>query len=209
MTLGEEFTSMNSLELLKIQKIVQVLNYFALKSGGKINKMKALKLVYFSDRYHLRRFGRFVSDDTYFAMDYGPVPSLACDIAKNNRFLDKKYLLYANEYIKTCNRLEYKSMQKPDFDLLSDSDIEAMDYIWDRFGGLDQFQLADKTHYYPEWKKHEEALKTSSRKEMEIADFINDPNENIDKIFELSEEDKKCLLEQLDENRLIESFWAH
>ncbi len=34
------------------KKATQALNFFAIKCGGKIDKMKALKLIFFADRYH-------------------------------------------------------------------------------------------------------------------------------------------------------------
>ena len=53
-------------------------------------KMKALKLVYIADRYHLRKYGRLITNDTYFAMNYGPVPSGTKDIAEASEvFLDR------------------------------------------------------------------------------------------------------------------------
>ena len=34
------------------RKAVQALNFFSLKNGGKIEKMKAIKLLWLSDRVH-------------------------------------------------------------------------------------------------------------------------------------------------------------
>lgn len=47
------------------EKATQALNYLARENGGEINRMKALKLVYLADRYHLRTFGRPVVGDDY------------------------------------------------------------------------------------------------------------------------------------------------
>ena len=55
------------------RKATQALNFFARQGGGSINKMKALKLVYFADRSHLRRYGRPVVGDEYLAMNFSPV----------------------------------------------------------------------------------------------------------------------------------------
>src|ERR1700683_762715 len=46
-----------------VRKATQALNYFACLSASgapfaEINKMKALKLLFFADRYHLRKYGR-------------------------------------------------------------------------------------------------------------------------------------------------------
>lgn len=63
------------------KKATQALNFFALKEGGTINKMKALKLIYFAERYHLRKYGRPVTNDDYWAMGLGTVPSGSRDIS--------------------------------------------------------------------------------------------------------------------------------
>ena len=66
-----------------MRKSTQALNYFAHKAASgrppsrKLNKMKALKLLFFADRYHLRKYGRSVSDCVYFAMKHGPAASEA------------------------------------------------------------------------------------------------------------------------------------
>ena len=59
------------------KKATQALNFFALKKDGKINKMKAIKLIYLADRLHLRKYGRPIVGDIYWAMKLGPVGSRA------------------------------------------------------------------------------------------------------------------------------------
>jgi len=66
------------------RKTTQALNYFAIKAGGTINRMKAIKLVYLADRYHLRKYCRLITNDIYFAMDNGPVASGVKDIAEQS-----------------------------------------------------------------------------------------------------------------------------
>jgi hypothetical protein len=68
------------------KKATQAVNYFAQRSGGIINKMKAIKLIYFADRYHLRKYGRPITNDEYLAMDYGLVSSGVKDIAEMSGF---------------------------------------------------------------------------------------------------------------------------
>jgi uncharacterized phage-associated protein len=53
------------------EKCTQALNFFAQKAGGQINKMKALKLIFFADRYHVRKYGRLLTNDNYMAMEHG------------------------------------------------------------------------------------------------------------------------------------------
>ena len=71
---------MRKVNKLEFEKLVQGLNFFAFKNGGKINRMKAIKLLFFADRYHVRKYGRPVVWSTYFAMKNGPVSSEALNL---------------------------------------------------------------------------------------------------------------------------------
>ena len=57
------------------KKIIQALAYIAYQQADhKINSMKAYKLLWLADRYHLRQFGRTITGDTFFALPHGVVP---------------------------------------------------------------------------------------------------------------------------------------
>ena len=131
------------------KKATQALNYFATTSGGKINKMKALKLVFLVDRYHLRKYGRLVTNDNYLAMKHGPVPSITRDIVESNDYLDDAIKDYFQEYIEPVDRWTIASLNQPDTSVFSETDIEALNFVWRIFGHYDQFQLRDITHTYP------------------------------------------------------------
>ena len=61
---------------------------------------KALKLVFFADRYHLRQYGRPVTNDEYMAMEFGPVPSGCKDLAEMSDYLDTHERSYAERFLK-------------------------------------------------------------------------------------------------------------
>lgn len=190
------------------RKATQALNYFAVKEGGRINKMKALKLLYLADRYHLRKYGRLITNDIYFAMNFGPVPSSAKDIAKGSTFLGDMEKEYASRYLAVGVPHKLQSRMPPDNEIFSDSDIEALNFAWDKFGCLSPFQLAQITHQYPEWSRHKQALKMDSRVQMDISDFFEDPPAGIDKCFELNSEEKEARRQQLAEISHLESLWS-
>jgi uncharacterized phage-associated protein len=192
------------------RKATQALNQFALKQGGRINKMKALKLVYFADRYHLRKYGRLITNDTYVAMDNGAVPSSTRDILEKTGFIGTQEKDYANCYISTKGRYDLESNAPPDNNVFSQSDIEAIEFAWKQFGHLDKYAIAQLTHKYPEWLAHEETLKQKPQSSipMDIDDFFDDPSGNVDKCFELSSTDKSLRLEHLKEMAYIESIWS-
>lgn len=190
------------------KKATQALNYLVCKAGGVINKMKALKLIYLADRYHLRKYGRLITNDIYFAMNYGPVPSGVKDIAEASEFLSIEEKHYSSKYIEPANKLTLKSKHAIDNTVFSESDVEALDFGWHKFGHLKQFDLSELTHKYPEWKKHEKALKLDSRIQIRLEDFLEDPETDIEKCFELSKNDKNIRREQLEEMVHLESLWS-
>ena len=59
--------------------IIESLHYL-LKLLNNADKLKLVKLLYFADKYHLLKYGRQISGDSYFALPYGPIPSGALDI---------------------------------------------------------------------------------------------------------------------------------
>ena len=191
------------------RKATQSLNYFAQKEGGIINKLKALKLVFLADRYHLRKYGRLITNDEYFAMGLGPVASRTADIAEKNSFIGDEEKSYSTPFVKTKGRLNIASSKAPDLEVFSDSDIEALDFAWGELGNLKQFDAADITHYYPEWFKHKKELDITKRVLMDINDFLEDPiRQDINKCFELSEDMKKSRREQIKEMNYLESLWV-
>lgn len=191
------------------KKATQILNYFAAQAGGKINKMKALKLVFLADRYHLRKYGRLITNDFYVAMKLGPVPSAVIDIAESDTFLDEAYKDYASKYIKPLDSgRQVESVDNVDTSFFSESDIEALEFSWNNFGQYKKWSLSDFTHYYPEWKRHEQAIRAGSKCEnIQLEDFLDDPDVDVNKCFELSEEEKADRKDQLAEQIHIEALW--
>lgn len=189
------------------RKATQALNFFAQQEGGQINKMKALKLIYFADRYHIRKYGRLITNDNYLAMKHGPVPSTSKDIAESNDYLDDETKAYSLQFIEPKDNLVLSSLREPDNSVLSDSDLEALRFAWDNFGHYDQFKLRDLTHDYPEWLKRQEALSDVSCLPMDLLDFLQDPDTDANKCFELTDKDKTTRSAQLAELAYIESLW--
>ncbi|WKZ20146.1 MAG: Panacea domain-containing protein [Candidatus Jettenia sp. CY-1] len=139
--------------------------------------MKAIKLIYFADRYHLRKYGRPVTNDECVAMGYGPAGSKTKDIAENTSFLNTIESEYNKKYIKRQGIHDIQSVHDVDMNVFSDSDIEALEFAVNCFGHLDQFQLAEVPHVYPEWKRFEKKLEsgTGSVFTMDYEDFLKMP----------------------------------
>lgn len=146
------------------EKFVASLAFFASHAKG-IDKLKAAKLFYYADKYHLLRYGKPILGDVYYHLDYGPVPSKALDIMneaidpyqlrgipQSNLELFKKYLSVDAEG-KTHPTFEVKG--EPDFDVFSESELEALRETVRQYGHYSGRQLIDLTHREAPWRKTE------------------------------------------------------
>lgn len=155
------------------KKSVQTLNYLAIKNGGKINRLKALKLLWLADKYHLLMYGRTILHDKYVAMPHGPVPSNTIDISQSNFIAP-----YVGEFLERRN-YHISSKKGIEATFFSKTDFEILDAVMNKFGKMSQWQLRDLTHKYPEWRKFEDDLKNPNKPNcypMEFEDFYSIPD---------------------------------
>ncbi len=159
---------------------IQAIDYLATKytyNCTQVNKMAVLKLLFFAERYHLRKYGRMITDDTLYAMKHGPVVSGARNILYfDNIDTDNKYAQEILENINQYNFMSKNTLSYEDYDHLSETDKEALSFAIEKFGHLDEWDLVDETHKYPEWKKFEREFSAHSghRENINIDDLFSD-----------------------------------
>lgn len=189
-------------------KSTQAINYLAKKNGGEIDKLRVIKLIFFADRYHLRKYGRLITNDDYVAMKWGPLSSGTSNIIdSNSSFIDADIIDYSSNYL-SRDENNVMSLKEVDEDVFSKSDIEALDFAWNEFRQYDQFSLRDLTHKYPEWKKHETAIKSGvKRVPMNLKDFFEEPDQKYNPCYPLNEDEKKYNIKILTERSQVKSAW--
>jgi uncharacterized phage-associated protein len=150
------------------KKILNSIIFFASKSlNNKINRLKLMKLLWLSDRIHLNKYGRLILKDNYNALPHGPVPSKTMDVSKfsvESVFEVHKYNIIAKGLFNS--------------DYFSKSDLEVMEKVWKDYGQMDQFELRDFSHNFPEWLRFKEELENQSLPnsyQIIIDDFFNCP----------------------------------
>jgi uncharacterized phage-associated protein len=190
------------------KKGTQALNFFANEAGGSIDKLKVLKLLYFADRFHLRKHGRAITNDTYFAMRLGPVASGMKDLA-DGLFLADEEREYAEQYLEKPITNVVSSRKAVDYAVLSKSDLDALHAIWKGLGHFNGSQLVDLSHEYPEWKQHEAQLRINgiSRVKMDYKDFLDNPKSDVDPQYPLSEQERLDRVETLEEAASVDRLW--
>ncbi len=192
------------------KKATQALNLLAQKKDGRINKMKAIKLIYLADRLHLRKYGRPIVGDVYWAMKLGPVGSRAKNIAELTE-APVEVLAYAKKYIKPADakKRSFASIKDPDLSVFSKSDLECLEAVYARFSDKDQFELAELTHKFPEWSKFENEIMVKGKKRIKMSydDFFADPKIG-DDFFAQKKSDLNQAKEYFDESRDVALFFA-
>lgn len=190
------------------KKATQALNFLARKKDGNvINKMKAIKLIYLADRLHLRKYGRPIVGDTYWAMKLGPVGSKTKKAAELN--LSEDTLLYTKKYIKPTDDKKHSlvSIKETDLNVFSKTDIECLEAVNTAFSDRDQFELAELTHKYPEWSKYERKLKSGEKRVlMNYDDLFLDGTH--DGLFAQTKTELNLAKESFDEQREVSDFFT-
>ncbi|MBR3650596.1 MAG: SocA family protein [Victivallales bacterium] len=151
-------------------KIVQSINYFARHHENHIiGKLVFLKLMFLADRYHVRMYGRLISNSHYLAMKYGPVAS---ESKKTFEFLELPEVerKYASDFLEQVSRNSVKSMRDVQDDVFSETDKEALSVAWMTYQRFPK--IVDYTHRFPEWKKHIHELVGNKVVTMNLEDFF-------------------------------------
>lgn len=185
--------------MIETKTIIETIHYI-LKKIGSADKIKLVKLVYLADKYHLLLNGRTITNDDYYAMENGPVGSTVKDVLGFNGFaLGEEGFQYACKLLEKFDDVNFKAKEvetKIEFNMLSESDIEALNFIIDKFGNMDTWDLVEFTHNYPEWSQYEELFKTTNtkRKRLEIEELLSTIDEDG---FNISSEHIEIIREEL------------
>ena len=177
----------NSFMMNDTRKIIQALTYIAYQQPGhKINSMKAYKLLWLADRYHLRQYGRTITGDTFFALPHGVVPSDAKNVVEHQATHIPTDEKYRDKYIKRLGKYSFQAITEPDVMLFSDSDQEVLDKILQVFGALNQYELEKLSHKFPEWLAYESKLRaegTPKAYKIDIDYFFDEAKEDNSGLF--------------------------
>jgi uncharacterized phage-associated protein len=133
------------------------------------NVYNVLKCLYYADRKHLQEYGRQIYGDTFYALEYGPVPSGAYDIVKyisgrakwDLNFPEALGLLEARG-----DRLAARG--EPDTELLSRSDMACLLEAAQKYGSMSFRRLKKLSH---QGKAFENA---DPNGEMKLSDLIDE-----------------------------------
>ncbi len=166
------------------EKAIAALTYLASQNMPELSKGKLCKLLFLADKYHLVRFGRPITGDSYWAVNHGPIPSEikdrldALEEGKDRQLADILQLDRSFTYPRvSANALI--GMEN-----LSESDRAALDRTVRLFGGLTFAQLRSVTHEMPAYEKAWARRGDANRSPMAFEEFFEEDEEAVVGAFE-------------------------
>jgi len=168
------------------------------KRVSTFDRYKAAKLLFLADKLHLVRYGRPITGDHYKALQWGPIPQSVLDTLSEL----ESGTFHTLTAIAASEVLEFQSIEghghpclipkgRLDERALSESDLEALNYVADRFGRASFDELYRVTHATPAYQKAWEKRGGAAASEMDFKDFFQADPDAIDGVLqELVEDDR-------------------
>jgi len=172
-----------------LDKFINALAYFACQGINDLTKLKAAKLLYLADQYHLFRYGRPITGDRYIAMDLGPVPEGAFQLI--SRLIEPaevtdpqrtRALERLDVYRGFLRRYAYpvlRARSGPDMDVFSDSEVEALAATLKEFGQKSARVLVDLTHEHRAYKRADAGRTPGSSTHLPYEYFFEDAPDGV------------------------------
>lgn len=163
----------------KNDKIIESL--LLLSHLGKFSRYQVVKFLYLADREHLRRYGRPITFDNYYAMENGPVASEAYDLLRNadsvanlpfDSVLDGKHYYLVNP------------KREVNMDAMSRSDVKILREMVDLYKDHSFDELYQLTHSHAAYKNAWENRTSGSKSNRMSFDDFFEGMEDKDTIIE-------------------------
>lgn len=156
----------------KSRKAAQLVAYFAIKSEGLIEKLKLIKLVYWTERRFIANNKHPMLYDELYSLPHGPICSSTL-----NGIDGVIHEEIWNDYVARNGNVvvSMRNFSRDDLDELSDAEIAVAAKTWQRFGGMTASQLRNYSHKHcPEYTEIENGRIPITYKELFDALGIDD-----------------------------------
>jgi uncharacterized phage-associated protein len=118
--------------------------------GQPMKYLGLLKMLYIADRLALERLEQPITGDHYVSMKFGPVLSGVYDLIKGKPV--NHALPLWSKFISPRNENHVALLNDPGNADLCEAEEEIIQQVYQEFGHLDPFQVAEWTHDLPEWQ---------------------------------------------------------
>ncbi len=130
---------------------LKAVTLYVLDKCGETDFIHLFKIIYFAERSLYAKYGQHLVNDTFVAMEHGPVPSNLYDALKLMNGKGNNYdvkdisdaLLPAGG---ECAWFFVKGFEKPDLEELSKAEIQALDAAIAKYKDIDTKTLSEISH---------------------------------------------------------------
>lgn len=129
-------------------KLIQIALYVLQKTGG-IDYYHLFKILYFAELKHLEKWGARITSDSFYALDYGPVPTYLYDVVKGVDIPNTDLLKLFSDNVQFAGK-DAPNVLLPkaevNMNYISQSEIEALNASIEENAHLTFSQLKNKSH---------------------------------------------------------------
>ncbi|MGO9132129.1 MAG: Panacea domain-containing protein [Bryobacteraceae bacterium] len=133
----------------KPEKFVNAVAYLA-RACPNSTKITICKQLYYADKRHLVEYGRPILGDHYYKLPHGPIPTRGLDMLRKRASPEENALF--EKFIAVIGDSVYPR-QQADRRVFSKSDLEALDWVIEKYGKMSAYALRNRTHAEAPWKQ--------------------------------------------------------
>jgi len=145
---------------ISLPKLKAIILYFGTYTDPNfLGKVKLMKLFYFFDFMHVKKFGAPVTYDSYVNLEYGPIPSAiknlvdTADDDADNSVLADTISVQKIEGMDIHRVIPTRKFSENDKKHFSDNELDILKKICLRFGSSNTKDIVDASHKEAPWKK--------------------------------------------------------
>lgn len=160
-----------------LPKIKAMVRFFASNTNKRLlGKVKLMKLFYFSDFGHIKKYGSPITWDTYINLEHGPIPSIILNLVNSvEENIDNALLSDAVEIKKDKNShlhriMPFREFTEKDKGYFSESELSVMERVCVRFADTNAKDIEEASHKEAAWRE------TSSLEKIPYSLAANDPD---------------------------------
>lgn len=132
-----------------IDQAIDLIVFFAEKSGGRISKLKLIKLIYLTEREFIKAYGFPSLFDEYYSLKHGPICSSTLNLVNGQMpGVETSDLFRLSGNVISLVR----KTEQYEYDGLSLANLEAAQSVWSLHGNKTPSQIRAYTHKFcPEY----------------------------------------------------------
>ncbi|OGF20569.1 hypothetical protein A2316_00455 [Candidatus Falkowbacteria bacterium RIFOXYB2_FULL_38_15] len=144
---------------ISLPKLKAIIKYLCHNTNPAfLGKTKLMKLFYFLDFTQIKRYGVSITGETYYHLEFGPIPTTIKNLVDSVSDDPETALLSDTIQVHCCGRHDIhkivclQSFTENDKEYFSQVELDTMEEVTKRFGGYSTKQIVDVSHKEAPWK---------------------------------------------------------